>query len=869
MTARTRIFISFRTNDGDAHAAHLDHRLSELFGAGQVFRSSRVIRAGVPFRQALEEGLASARITLVLIGRGWADLSVLSRPGDWVRREVRESLEAGIPVVPVLLDKARMPLPGEIPEDLHDLLGRQYRPLRNRLFDDDFRALAASLHESAPELAARHFTAAHPALGAQSPPSALLRAEHAVVPFHGRAPELADLTAWRDQPGGLAVAVVTGPAGQGKTRLAAELCARTARGRTAAVPWVAGPLDPGAAPSAVAALSDSGVPVLAVFDQAEESVARIAEVLTALARRRPGAAPARVLLVARTAGPWRERLTDEVHPWASAEVLAARQLVLTGVPDDVDTAFEQALGAYAKRLGIAVPQPPPPAPEHLARPLDVHTAALLTLSGMPIDSLLIEERRYWSRSAGEFDLDRPGRLRLAATVAATTLYGGQHRAAALAVLTALLTFQQEPGGVVDSYLRWVMHLYPAGDAPAGTTAPHALRPDRVGEDHVARTVLDQPDLIDAARVADFDQKHRALLVLGNASARHPALTDPIRRLIEIDPVNLVVDAMSLLSSLEAREPTLGAVTRLVDRGVAPLVLHRVLDSVPAELPECAALVRSTVRRLSMAGADDLTMAVGSRLLARSLLVTGQTADALRASARAVELARDDPMRALALHVHADALAAIGRTGESAAALAEAIRLLADMLPPPGKPPEEPSEALRSYAASGRFADPERLLRTLVEDSPDHRELRDELRERDRLRRLGPPSSAPDTPRPAVGDSLVAALGLTEEMLPGADVTAPMLLAAAWRAGLPARVVRVAAAEALGFEAADREWCLYRDPATHHGWFAAPLHRDEFGEPTIPGDRQLLLGAADPEIMLAEAIAWITEPEEPTGWMRLL
>src|SRR5207245_1993999 len=56
-------------------------------------------------------------------------------------------------------------------------------------------------------------------------PVELLQPRHAVAPFRGREPELAELEGWCAGGGRLEVALVTGPAGSGKTRLAVELCA--------------------------------------------------------------------------------------------------------------------------------------------------------------------------------------------------------------------------------------------------------------------------------------------------------------------------------------------------------------------------------------------------------------------------------------------------------------------------------------------------------------------------------------------------------------------------------------------------------------------------------------------------------------------
>lgn len=80
----------------------------------------------------------------------------------------------------------------------------------------------------------------------RSPPSALLRPEYAVVPFHGREAELASLISWVNEASKVAVRICRGAEGIGKTRLALELCERMRRAG-----WTAGLIDPprGAPPS--------------------------------------------------------------------------------------------------------------------------------------------------------------------------------------------------------------------------------------------------------------------------------------------------------------------------------------------------------------------------------------------------------------------------------------------------------------------------------------------------------------------------------------------------------------------------------------------------------------------------------------------
>ncbi|WP_346113191.1 trypsin-like peptidase domain-containing protein, partial [Nonomuraea maheshkhaliensis] len=129
----------------------------------------------------------------------------------------------------------------------------------------------------------------------------LLRAEVAAVPFHGRATETAELAIWRARPAALAVRLVHGEGGHGKTRLAREFVERSRRKG-----WLAGFFDPRLPPEkrAVTALGHSDRPVLLVIDYAETDPAVVQKLIDIIVVQRRNRQPLRLLLLARTAGQW-------------------------------------------------------------------------------------------------------------------------------------------------------------------------------------------------------------------------------------------------------------------------------------------------------------------------------------------------------------------------------------------------------------------------------------------------------------------------------------------------------------------------------------------------------------------------------------
>jgi hypothetical protein len=92
----------------------------------------------------------------------------------------------------------------------------------------------------------------------------VLLATRAIAPFQGRTADLARLTKWCDNPHGHPVAVITGPAGTGKTRLATHFASQ--RPTT----WATGWLRPGRGTTALPTIRPCGDPALILIDDADQ-----------------------------------------------------------------------------------------------------------------------------------------------------------------------------------------------------------------------------------------------------------------------------------------------------------------------------------------------------------------------------------------------------------------------------------------------------------------------------------------------------------------------------------------------------------------------------------------------------------------------
>jgi formylglycine-generating enzyme required for sulfatase activity len=161
----TAIFISYRRQDTKQIAGRIFDKLAAKFGAGQVFIDFDGIPAFVDFHAYLDEAVSRARIVLVLIGHGWAEVRDeagqrrLDNPDDFVRIEVESALRRGIPMGAVLIDGAAMPKPEQLPQSMRGLLrfnapavdaGRDFHSNMDRLIVDVERHLKGRIGTGRP-----------------------------------------------------------------------------------------------------------------------------------------------------------------------------------------------------------------------------------------------------------------------------------------------------------------------------------------------------------------------------------------------------------------------------------------------------------------------------------------------------------------------------------------------------------------------------------------------------------------------------------------------------------------------------------------------------------------------------------------------
>ncbi|MFE2716947.1 tetratricopeptide repeat protein [Streptomyces mirabilis] len=569
-------------------------------------------------------------------------------------------------------------------------------------------------------------------------PAALLRADTEAVTFQGRDSKLAELRTWCEGgPSALSVWVMTGPGGQGKTRLARYLTQTLGREG-----WVTGHLrsdltDRYAPPDFAPLIT--ALPLLLVIDYAETRPRLLRRLVTYLQGSRHRV---RLLLLARSDGPWRTDTLDAT-PRTRRILKAAHDdplapLIPRSRPTaDRTRAFTRAAQDFA-HLMPRVPTLPSHDWDTLAatlRPSDdlsgsrydnaltLQLTALTTLlqhgpapvetaSGAPAEEILLEhEERFWEDSANApaFKLNLPTPV-LKVAVAVAALCGASSKDDALRIISEVPALPADKAALTAA---WLAKLYPAEpDRYWGS-----LQPDRIAEYLVSRALTDGSiPLATLLAAAAPWQQVQLITVLSRAAIAH------YNAQRTTDSENVLHALDTALDSVSLHHQTIRAATAALpypSRITAPLALRlscalaqdyeRLADGDAAAYEPDRALSLSTLgiwlsevgRRAEALSLNEQAVKIYRRLaaensavyepdLANTLTNLGNElgevrrhSEALSLTEQAVEiyrrLAADDPAAyeanlALSLSGLGNRLSAVGRHAEALTAEQQAVEI---------------------------------------------------------------------------------------------------------------------------------------------------------------------------------------------------
>jgi hypothetical protein len=117
--------------------------MRNIFGSKQVFLDMEDITAESDFPIIIDEAVRNCELLLAIIGPSWGEFCDesgrrrIENLTDFVRLELVAALECKIPIIPVLVENAKMPKADELPDELKLLSTLQGISLTYVHWDDD------------------------------------------------------------------------------------------------------------------------------------------------------------------------------------------------------------------------------------------------------------------------------------------------------------------------------------------------------------------------------------------------------------------------------------------------------------------------------------------------------------------------------------------------------------------------------------------------------------------------------------------------------------------------------------------------------------------------------------------------------------
>ena len=150
----SKIFISYRREDGGGHAGRVHDRLARELGTKSLFMDVDAIPLGSNFVKVLREEVGRCQVLLALIGPRWLEARDehgrrrLDDPNDFVRVEIATALARDIAVIPILFDGAPVPGVAQLPDNLKELSVRSGLQVHHASFHADMDKLIGALKKT-------------------------------------------------------------------------------------------------------------------------------------------------------------------------------------------------------------------------------------------------------------------------------------------------------------------------------------------------------------------------------------------------------------------------------------------------------------------------------------------------------------------------------------------------------------------------------------------------------------------------------------------------------------------------------------------------------------------------------------------------
>ena len=184
--------------------------------------TSRRSKSGADFAAVILEQVRGAGAVLVVVSAGWSVATDaegrrrLNDPEDFVRRELEAAWTRGTKIIPVLVQEAHMPAPGDLPDSIAPFAHRQAAVLTDRRWRAEVKELIDHLAGATPAPT----PPGAPLEGGDRPTTAGRSVTRYRTRFVGRAEDIDGIQQLLTRTGS---ATIVGPGGVGKSRLAVEI----------------------------------------------------------------------------------------------------------------------------------------------------------------------------------------------------------------------------------------------------------------------------------------------------------------------------------------------------------------------------------------------------------------------------------------------------------------------------------------------------------------------------------------------------------------------------------------------------------------------------------------------------------------------
>lgn len=394
--------------------------------------------------------------------------------------------------------------------------------------------------------------------------SQLLKAEEELVPFEeARQPDLDSLNAWlNDEVNPIALRLITGNGGAGKTRLALELC-KLNKASNWHTGFIKNDLEVSEIPDIWIKLTKSNEHLLIVIDYAETRQLIILALLKA-ALESKSSKKIRILLLARDGGEWWETLPtkdkdceDFLDGFGTSGPYYLKPLYESEI--DRINGYKNSLKAFAQALMIEVPNVLPDlTSDHFKRPLYIQMSALLALLGDRQSTtqgltraLLQHEERYWSQAVSESYTPKL-KTSIEEILSLTTLAGSFQTAELAFEYWSKVTSNSINFTSFNKLFESLRSLYP------NNNGIDAVRPDLLGEALVSSTLINNTSnkLLDSVLSSQADQKIRlhSLTVLARISLQNWVPEDILISSILKNLPSCCIDLINVSSETQSNLP---------------------------------------------------------------------------------------------------------------------------------------------------------------------------------------------------------------------------------------------------------------------------------------------------------------------------